>query len=160
MTDIYVFTLNGGKGKWSRYVLPVSVESFAQLGDRLYIRSGDRVLRVVEDLLTDSVAGVATPFSATVQWPWVDWGTPAITKQVIGFDIVGTGQPSVSFGYDQRNLATFTAPYAIDPDTLPGGMVPMPLMAPSLSVKVDFAAGTAWSMQSLTLYINETRGQP
>lgn len=160
MTVVFVHTLNGGRGKWSRYVFPYSVECFAQLGDRLYIRSGDRVLRVVESLLTDSVNGTPTPFSATIQWPWVDWGTPSLTKQIIGFDIVGSGQPSVSFGYDQRNVSQFTPPYQIDADTLPGGIVPMPLMAPSLSVKVDFAAGIKWSLQSLTIYINEMRGQP
>ena len=160
MTTVFVHALTGRSGKWSTYTFPFSVEAFAQLGDRLYIRSGDRILVVTEDLLTDDVDGVATPFGGTVWWPYVDFGVPAATKQLEGFDLVASGKPSVSVMWDQRDMAKATTPYAIDPDTWPGGIVPLPLMAPSFSVRIDFEPGYAWKLQSLTLYVSQSRGQP
>ena len=68
-----------------------------------------------------------------------------------GFDIVSEGTPSVSIGYDQRNVAAFTAPYTLSPDTLPGGIIPFPVSAPSFSLKVEFAAGEEWSLSACSL---------
>lgn len=156
----YVYTMNAGRGKWSRYVFPFSVDAFAQLGDDLYIRSGDRVLRVVEGLATDDVDGVAAGFPGIVQWPWLDMGAPGATKMLEGFDLVASGSPSVSVGYDQRTPGAFTTPYAVDPDTLPGGVIPLPVMGPSFALRVDFAPGSNWSLQAANLYVDDTKGQP
>ena len=155
-----VYTMNAGRGKWSRYVFPFSVDAFAQLGDDLYIRSGDRVLRVVEGLATDDVDGVATGFPGIVQWPWLDMGAPGATKMLEGFDLVASGSPSVSVGYDQRIAGAFTTPYSVNPDTLPGGVIPLPVMGPSFALRVDFAPGSNWSLQAANLYVDDTKGQP
>lgn len=161
-TTVFVHTSNAGKGKWSRYVFPFDVDAFSQLGGVLYIRSGDRVLRVTEGLLTDAVGGEEgdVGFTGSVQWPWIDAGQPGVTKQLVGFDLVANGSPSVSFGFDQNNLTAFTTPYAIPADTLTGGVIPMPLMAPSFSLRLDFAAGSAWNVRTATLYLNDGKWQP
>lgn len=160
MTTVFVHSLNAGAGKWSQYSFPFPVEAFAQLGDDLYIRTGDRIVKVVEGLLTDHVDGDEVPFGGVVQWPYIDAGTPALSKKMRGFDLVSAGDPEVSFGYDQSNPAAFTAPYAIDPDTYAGGVIPMPLRAPSFSMKVEFQPGTAWTLWSATLYLSESKGSP
>jgi hypothetical protein len=77
-----------------------------------------------------------------------------------GFDIVASGDVEVSFGYDQTNPAAFTAAYAINPDTYPGGIIPMPLRAPTVSMRVEFVPGTAWKLNSATLYLSESKGSP
>jgi hypothetical protein len=160
-SEVFVFTLNGGKGKWSRYAFPFSVDAFAQLGNDLYIRNGDVVSVVDESLATDDVAGVATNFPGVVQWPWLDFGHPGMTKMMEGFDYVGTGQPpSVSVGFDQRDTSMFTEPYLLDGDTLPGGTIPLPVAAPTLGVRLDFAGGEAWAVQAVELYLDDTTGQP
>lgn len=159
-TRALIYTMNAGRGKWSRYVFPFSVDAFAQLGDDLYIRSGDRVLRVVEGLATDDVDGVATGFPGIVQWPWLDMGAPGATKMLEGFDLVASGSPSVSVGFDQRDSAAFTTPYSVDPDTLPGGVIPLPVMGSSFALRVDFAPGSKWSLQAANLYVDDTKGQP
>lgn len=158
-STVFVYTMNraGQVGAWSSYVLPFSVDAFAQLGDDLYVRHGDEVSRVSEDAVTDEVGGVAIPFDGTVQWNWLDFGQPGTTKMVEGFDLVGSGSPSIAFGYDQRNVAAFTAAYAIDADTMPGGMIPFPISAPSLSVKLTFAGGSAWAVQSVNMYLHDNR---
>lgn len=160
MTPVFVHALTGRNGKWSIYEFPFVVEAFGQLGDDLFIRSGDKILRVEQGLQTDHVDGEEVPFPGVVQWPWLDDGAPGATKTFEAVDLVATGAPSISIGYDQRNLSAFTTPYAIDPDTLPGGTIPIPVMGPSFSLRVDFAAGTPWSLKSAILYLEDTRGQP
>lgn len=158
-STIFVCTITDtGKVKaWSRYVFPFTVDAFAQLGNDLYIRHGDIVSKVVESAVSDEVNGVPVLFGGSVQWNWLDFGTPGRTKELEGFDIVSSGTPSVSLGYDQTNLAAFTPPYAVPADTLPGGLIPLPVSAPSLSVKVDFAGGEKWSLQEISLYFNDDR---
>lgn len=159
---VYTLTQTGKVGAWTRYTFPFSVDSFAQLGDDLYVRHGDYISRVDESVATDETAvGVETNFAGTVQWNWLDFGSPGATKMLEGFDYVGTGQgPSISVGYDQRNVSAFTTPYQLDPDTLPGGLIPLPVAAPTLSVKLEFAGGEAWQVQSVLLYLDDWGNGP
>ena len=160
-TTVFVYALNGGKGKWSRYLFPFSVDAFAQLGNDLYIRHGDTVSVVDDTLATDDVDGVPTNFPGVVWWPWLDLGNAGATKMMEGFDVVSSGQaPAVSVGFDQRNLAAFTEPYQLDGDTLPGGIIPLPVAAPTFSLRLDFAGGEPWSVQSVQLYVDDSAGQP
>ena len=162
-TNVHVYTMAriGQAGAWSRYTFPFAVEAFAQLGDDLYIRHGDAISVVSDDVAHDEVAGAPIEFPGVVWWPWLDFGTPGETKMLEGFDYVGTGQgPSISVGYDQRSLAAFTTPYPIPNDTMPGGMTPIPVAAPTLSVKLTFAGGQRWNVQSVLLSVAPMQGGP
>lgn len=162
-TTVFVYTMSraGRAGAWSRYVFPFSVDAFAQLGDDLYIRHGDEISIVDAEVSTDEVDGVEAPFPGRVWWPWLDFGSPGVTKMLEGFDYVGSGQgPSISIGYDQRQVAALTPPYQLPNDTMPGGLVPLPVMAPTLSVRLDFAGGMAWNVQSVLIQANPQRGGP
>ncbi len=157
---IYSMTQTGNVGAWSYYLFPFAVDCFAQLGNDLYIRNGDVVSIVSEDAVADDVDGEPVEFPGTVQWPWLDFGQPGVTKMLEGFDIVSTGVPSVSIGYDQRNLAAFTDPYEVSADTLVGGIIPLPVMAPTFSVKVEFAPGQKWQLQSVLLSLYDQSNGP
>lgn len=159
---VYTMTQTGKIGAWTRYIFPFNVDNFAQLGDDLYVRHGDYISRVTSAAVTDEVeVGTFENFAGTVWWSWLDFGTPGTTKMLEGFDYIGTGQgPSISIGYDQRNVAAFTDPYLLDPDTLPGGIIPLPVAAPTLSVKLEFAGGAAWQTQSVILYVDQWGNGP
>lgn len=160
-TTGFVCTLNGGKPKWSRYVFPWSIDNFSQLGNSLYVRHGDEVSIIDEDVATDDVEGIATPFPGIVQWPWMDNGAPGVTKMMESIDYVGTGQgPKLSIGYDQRDVTAFTEPYQFDDDTLPGSPIPLPIAAPTFSIRLDFAGGQPWSVNAVTLNLDNLGGQP
>ena len=159
-SEVFVHTLNAGKGKWSRYLFPFQIDAFSQLSGELFIRTGDTVVKVTEDVQTDSYQGSDIGFAGRVQWPWIDAGQPGATKQLIGFDLVASGQPFVSVGYNQSDTEMFTEPYLVPADTLTGGVIPMPLMAPSFSLRLDFAKNEAWNMRSATLYLNDGKWQP
>lgn len=162
-TAVHVYTMSqlGRRGAWSRYDFPFAVEAFAQLGDDLYIRHGDAISMVSELAASDEIGGETIDFPGLVWWPWLDFGTPGQTKMLEAFDYVGTGQgPSISVGYDQRSLSAFTPGYQLVSDTMPGGMVPIPVSAPTLSVRLTFAGGVKWNVQSVLLSVLPMQGGP
>lgn len=159
-SSVFVYTMNrvGGVGAWSIYEFPFSIDAFTHRNGDLYIRSGDDVLRVVPGSLVD-YGGDAREvfFDATIQWPYLDMGEPGVLKRMVGLDYVGVGVPTVSIGYNQASSAAFTVPFDIPADTVPGQIIHLPLMAPSLSVKIDFAGGQAWEFYALNLYLDDAR---
>lgn len=156
-TFVYTMTSTGKIGAWSRYVFPFVIDAFAQLGNDLYIRHGDTISVVSEDAVDDN----GTAFPGTVWWPWLDFGRPGVTKMLEGFDYVGSGQgPSISIGYDQRDVTAFTTPYAISSDTLPGGIIPLPVSAPTFSMKIEFVGAETWTVQQAQLSVIDLGNGP
>ncbi len=94
-------------------------------------------------------------FTGTLQWPHLDMGQIGIEKNMIGVDLISDAPTGVTFsvGYDQRDLAKRTAAYAIDADTLPGPLLPMPVSGPSFDLQLNFAAGQAWEHIAANLYV-------
>lgn len=155
---IYSMTRIGQVGAWSRYEFPFDVDDWAIAGDALYLRSGDHIHRVDPEVLGDEVApGEVQPFPGLIQWPWLDFGQPGVTKMLYGFDVVGEGAVSVSFGIDQRSAGLFTPPYTVPADTVPGNVIPMPLAAPSLSVRLTYDGTQAWQWNAFGLYLQDLR---
>lgn len=157
MTTVWVYTMRKGGGTWSRYEFPFRITDFAVLGDDLYIRNGNTISIVDRDIATDEVAGLPQLVPGLVQWPWLDAGQPGVTKMVEGFDIVCVaGVPMVSLGYDQRNTGSFTTPYACPTDTVPGSIIPLPVSAPTISLRITFDEGP-WDVQGAALYLHDLR---
>ncbi|MFC4727148.1 hypothetical protein [Coralloluteibacterium thermophilus] len=155
---VLVFTQSqiGGVGAWSAYDLPWPVEAHAQREGELYLRSGDVIYQVDENALDDD----GVDFDGVIQWPWLDFGPAGMTKMLHAFDLIGTGMAEVQFGFDQTNGGLFTAPYEVPADTVPGCPIPMPLSAPSMSVRIIFRGPQEWELQSVILYLDDLRGNP
>jgi hypothetical protein len=113
--------------------------------------SGDAVNLV---LSTGPLICSSIPFEGYIAWPYLDFGLLGIDKMLEGFDAVIDGTFRVSFGYSQRDFSLATPDYALDGDTLDGGMVPMPLTAPSFQLRITFDASQAWEWFASNLYIN------
>lgn len=163
-SEVFVYTMNklGSVGAWSRYLLPYRIDAFAQLGDDLYLRDGQAVRKVTEGVNYDwmpngSLDGEQRYYDGIVWWPWLDCGQPGMDKMMEGFDIIGTGAPSVQIGYDQRDVNAFTDAYEIDEDTLSDGMIAMPLTAPTFSLKITYPGGEGnfWQLNSAILYFDK-----
>ncbi len=108
------------------------------------------------DLVVSSGPVVCTgiPFEGYIAWPYLDFGILGIDKMMEGFDVVANGTFRVSFGYSQRDFSLATPDYALDGDTLIGGMTPMPLTAPSFQMRLTFDGEQAWEWFASNLYIN------
>lgn len=157
-TTVFVYTINqiGQPGKWSRYIFPFNIDAFVRLGDDLYVRSGDDFLKVDESAVQDYAGDPrAANFEGVVQWAWLDDGTPGTQKMWHGFDIIGQGTPQVAIGYDQSNESAFTTNYTVPADSVPGMLIPMPVMAPSASVRVTYAGGDKWKLQGVNLWLDD-----
>lgn len=161
-STFFIYTKGPRGGSWSRYTFPFVITDFALLGNKLYFRHDD-VISVFDDTVAyDELTpgGEQVAFAGRIQWNWTDNGAPGPSKHLLGFELVATGDPYVSIGYDQRDPTCYTTPYQVSPDTLPGGMIPFEVVAPTFSFRVDFAPGTRWSLSSAMLYVNELGGQP
>jgi len=99
---------------------------------------------------------MSVPFEGYIAWPYLDFGLLGIDKMLEGFDIVADGTYRVSFGYSQRDTSFATTEYALDDDTLTGGMVPMPLTAPSFQLRITFDGSQSWEWFASNLYVNDT----
>ena len=153
--QVFIYTMNRGsnQGAWSRYIFPWNIEHFAHLQNTLYMRHGDVVSYAIHNSLFDDGA----PFDGVIQWPWLDFGQPGANKMMLGFDIVGEGTSSIEIGYDQTNLGSFTTSYPVPVDTYPGQMIPLFIMAPSLSVRLTYDGGQDWQWNSMNLYLQDMR---
>lgn len=159
MVFVYSMTQLGQVGAWSRYEFPFAIDDWAIAGDALYLRSGDFIHHVDDAAVGDEVAPDDVQlFQGVIQWPWLEFGQPGVTKMLYGFDIVGQGAVSVSFGIDQTNVGLFTPGYTVPPDTVPGMVIPMPLAAPSLSVRLTYGGSESWQWNALGLYLQDLRG--
>lgn len=151
--EVFVYSQSrlGKVGAWSRYVYPYPIESWTQLNGELYLRSGNTLYRVDEFATSDD----GIDFEGVVWFPYLDMGAPGTTKMLEAMDMVAYGAADVSIGYDQSNTTAYTTPFRIDPDTVPGGRVPMSVSAPSMSVKVAFAPGQSWELLAMQLYLQD-----
>ena len=89
-TETFVYTMNkmGSKGAWSRYIFPWNVEAQAQLNNDLYLRSGDTIYIMDKERIDDQDEnGDDVPVDMTIRWPYLDFGAPGVTKQMLGFDL-------------------------------------------------------------------------
>lgn len=99
-------------------------------------------------------------FDGTVWWPYLDFNTLGVEKMFVGLDLVATapGGVAVSIGYDQRVRASRTADYEMEPDTLPGQMVPIPCAGPSFDLRLTFHGGEGkWEWNAAVLYVKDMR---
>jgi len=153
--DVFVYTMNQGgtRGKWSRYRWDFVIKYFAHLEDTLYIRTGDRVYEVIEYELYDD----GVPFISVLQWPWLDWGQSAVTKMLTGFDLAGEGTVEVEIGYDQNSLDAFTPKFELPGDTYTGSLVPVPVAAPTFSMRLTYRSETNWEWNATNLYVQDHR---
>ncbi len=171
-----VLSINGNNTmSWSRYVFPGIITDWTLGNGLLYLRVGDVVWNVsdttlLDDMLVDSTdGGTNVGFPGYVAWNYVECGQLGVDKQMEGFDLTigdidDDGQINnnnvtcnVSFGYNQSNREQATEPYAVTGDTIPGTMVPIPLIAPSIQMRLDFGTGQNWGWGAANLYATPLR---
>jgi len=159
--EAFVLTMNGGRSdmSWSRYTFPTPVDDWTIQNQDLFLRSGDKVWRVDDDVFVDDFGDTNVEIIGRIWWPYLDFGALGVTKKLIGFDTVAEGEYSVSIGYNQNDVLQFTPPYTIAGDTIPGDIIPIPVSAPSLQLRLQFENNTmnAWEWSASALHLQDFR---
>lgn len=148
---VYSISRTSKIAAWSQYFLSVPVDAFAELGQVLYIRSGNNVYRLSEDVFTD--AGLQ--YEVLIELPYMDFKKPGILKQVVGVDVVVKGRCQFSMGYDVSDPDAFTDPVRVKGNTRPGGMVPVECTGTEFAPRFRNFDASEFRIDALTVYYNE-----
>lgn len=158
---VYSMTTLGQVGAWSWYEFPWSVQDRAMLGNDLYLRSGDAVFIMDPDRLQDQDEdGNDVEVVAEIQSHYLDFGSPGVTKMLLGVDLVGTGIANIALGFNQSDNSLFTPDVAIPGDSVPGSVIPMMLSAPSFAMRLRYSSEdnpNGWEWLASNFYINDFR---
>jgi len=147
---VYSISRTARIAAWSRYFLPSAVDSFAELGQELYIRSGDTVYKIDPSVFTDD----GLQYEVLLDLPYMDFKSPGQLKQIYGADIVMEGQCDFSIGFDVRNIDAYTAPVKVKGNTRPGGMVPIEVSGTEFSLRFRNYDNKPFRLDAVTLYYN------
>lgn len=168
--EAIVLTVNGNNVmSWSRYTFPSAITDHTTQDGVLYLRTGDLVWQIDEDTLLDDVGGTNAGFDGAMSWNYIECGNLGVDKIMEGFDITvgeidddgeitnNNVQVAVSIGYNQSDREMATEPFTVTGDSIPGTMIPMPLVAPSFQFRLDFGSGQDWGWAALNIYAKELR---
>lgn len=145
---VYSISRTAKIAAWSRYILPGAVDAFAELGQELYIRSGDTVYKL--DHTANSDDGVA--FEVLLDLPYMDLKTPGQLKRLYGVDLVVDGRCDFSVGFDVRDPDARTSPVSIGGNTRPGGLIPVECSGTEFSLRFKNYDKKPFRLDSVTLY--------
>lgn len=155
--EVFVYTRSptGKVGAWGRYVFPFVIDHMLQFRGELVLRNPAGDFFRLDDAHTHD-DGIE--FSGIVWTNYLDLGAPGVDKALESIEMVGYGTCTVSVGYDQSDSDLYTEAVAIGPDTFPGpGGVPLPVTAPSMAFKLEFAPGQSWQLNLMQAWL-EDRG--
>ena len=113
-----------------------------------------------------------TPFTSTMQWPYLDLSALGVNKMLIGVDLVGDGTCTIQVAYREDDDTTFsdnpgfatsenvTAPYTVTiADTISGNPIPIPVEAPSMSLILTWNSDQVWEWDAANFYFSQNRGR-
>lgn len=128
---VYSISRTAKIAAWSQYFMSQPVDAFAELGQELYIRSGDTVYRLDDAVSTDD----GTQFEVLVELPHMDFKSPGQLKQITGIDVVIEGSCYVSVGFDVRDPDAYTSEVRVKGNTRPAGMIPIECCGTEFSLR-------------------------
>lgn len=148
--ELFVYSISRTSkiAAWSRYIMPFSVEAFAELQGVLYLRSGDIVYKFSETAYMDD----GVEFEVLLELPYMDFKAPGDLKSIYGFDIVMEGECFFSMGWDITNPDAITDEVRVIGNTRGSGMIPLEVSGTEFSPRFRNAKDEAFRLDALTVY--------
>ncbi len=147
---VYSISRTAKIAAWSEYFLPQGVDDFAELNQQLYIRSGDAVFKLDDDVSMDD----GSQYEVLVQLPYMDFKKPGDTKQIVGVDVVIEGQCYLSIGYDAKDPDAFTSEVKVKGNTRFGGMVSVECCGTEFSLRLRNYDDKPFQIDAITIFYN------
>lgn len=145
---VYSISRTARIAAWSRYFLPSEVDAFAELGQELYIRSGDSVFKLDPAVSSDD----GQQYEVLLDLPYMDFKTPGQLKRIYGADLVMEGSCEFSIGMDVRNPDAYTTPVKIKGNTRPDSMVPVECAGTEFSLRFRNYDNKPFRLDAVTIY--------
>lgn len=145
---VYSISRSSKIAAWSQYFLPQAVDAFAELGQTLYIRSGDVVFKLDEAASTDD----GQQFEVLIDLPYMNFKSPGQLKRIIGADVVVDGKCEFSIGYDVRDPDAYTPAVKVKGNTRPGGVIPVECTGTEFSLRFRNYDASTFRLDAVTLY--------
>lgn len=145
---VYSISKTSKIAAWSEYFLNFEVEAVAELGKKLYIRSGDDVYLLDENVSTDG----GMQYEVLVELPWMDMKKPGELKMIQGIDAVLEGSAWISLAYDSRDPDARTPEVLIKGNTRPLGMIPIPCCGTEISIRLRNYDDKGFKLNALSMY--------
>lgn len=147
---VYSISRTAKIAAWSRYFLPNAVDAFAELGQELYIRSGDDVFKLDPNTYTDD----GLQFEVLLDLPYMDFKSPGQLKHIYGADVVVDGKCDFSIGFDVRDPDAYTTPVKVKGNTRPAGMIPVECAGTEFALRFRNYDSAPFRLDSVTLYFD------
>lgn len=145
---VYSISRTAKIAAWSQYFLAFPVDAFAELGQELYIRSGDAVYKQDPAANTDD----GTQFEVLIDMPYMDFKKPGADKLITGVDVVIEGACEFSIGFDSRDPDAFTNPVKVKGNTRPGGIIPVECVGTEFSLRFRNYDNKPFRLDAVTVY--------
>lgn len=145
---VYSLSRTAKISAWSQYYLTFPVDAIAELGKKLYFRSGDDVYLFDENVWTDG----GLQYEVLLELPFMDFKRPGQLKQIFGIDAVLEGEAYLSIGFDSRDPEARTPEVLIRGNTRPGGMIPILCCGTEISLRVRNYDDKPFKLNALTVY--------
>lgn len=145
---VYSFSRTSKISAWSKYVFPFAITDVTELDGDLYFRAGDTVYKLDENATTD--AGVN--FTVSIEFPYLDFKTPGVLKQIIGMDSVIIGTADFSIKFDARQPDFVTPAITLSGDTRPGEMTPVEVVSVGIAPVISVTNSGEFELHALTFY--------
>lgn len=147
---VYSISRTAKIAAWSQYFLSLPVDAFAELGQELYIRSGDSVYRLDDSVSTDD----GTQYEVLIELPYMNFKSAGSLKRITGMDVVVDGSCFVSVGFDARNPDAFTPEVRVKGNTRPGGMIPVECCGTEFALRFRNYDNKPFRLDGVTVYFD------
>ncbi len=147
---VYSISRTAKIAAWSQYYLGFPVDAVAELGKKLYFRSGDDVYLFDENACTDG----GIQYETLIELPYMDFKKPGQLKMITGIDAVLVGKAFISLGFDSRDPDARTPEVPVSGNTRPGGMIPISCCGTEISLRIRNYDDQPFKLNALTVYYN------
>lgn len=145
---VYSISRTAKIAAWSQYFLSQTVDAFAELGQELYIRSGDSVYKLDEAANTDD----GTQYEVLLELPYMNFKSPGMLKRITGIDVVVDGRCFVSVGFDVRDPDAFTPEVKVKGNTRPSGTIPVECCGTEFALRFRNYDNKPFRLDGVTVY--------
>lgn len=145
---VYSLSRTSKIAAWSQYYLPFEVEAFAELDRNLYLRNGDDIYQLSDEVYTDN----GQKFEVLLELPYMDFKAPGKRKRIYGMNAVLEGSCQFSVGFDARNPDAVTPAFRMKGNTRGGGMIPVEAYGSEFSLRFRNYDDKPFRLDSVTLF--------